>query len=54
MLGLFNFSSETQTLAPAPAMTQNCMTHGADLISGKAIDLQGLQLPPYSAIWLKK
>lgn len=54
MLGLFNFSNTTQTLAPAPALTQNCMMHGTDLISGKAIDLQGLQLPPYSAIWLKK
>jgi hypothetical protein len=30
------------------------MTNGTDLISGKAIDLQGLQLAPYSAIWLKK
>ena len=54
MLGLFNFSGKTQTLAPTPAITQNCMTHGTDLISGKVMDLQGLQLPPYSAIWLKK
>ena len=54
MLSLFNFSSETKTLSPAPAMTQNCMTHWTDLISGKAIDLNGLQLAPYSAIWLKK
>jgi hypothetical protein len=30
------------------------MTHGTDLISGKVFDLQGLQLVPYSAIWLKK
>jgi hypothetical protein len=41
-------------LAPVPAITQNCMTHGTDLISGYAIDLLGLQLPPYSAVWLKK
>jgi hypothetical protein len=54
ILGLFNFSSETQTLAPTSATTQNGKTHGTDLISGQAIDLQGLQLPPYSAIWLKK
>jgi hypothetical protein len=54
VLGLFNFSASTQTLSPTPAITQNCMTHGTDLISGKAIDLQGLQLAPYSAVWLKK
>ncbi|WP_310611820.1 alpha-amylase family glycosyl hydrolase [Limnohabitans sp.] len=54
VLGLFNFSGQPQTLSPKPAITQNCMTHGTDLISGKAIDLQGLQLAPYSAIWLKK
>ena len=54
VLGLFNFSNQTQTLAPVPAITQNCMTHGTDLISGYAIDLLGLQLPPYSAVWLKK
>jgi hypothetical protein len=54
ILGLFNFSAHTQTLSPTSAITQNCMAHGTDLISGKAIDLQGLQLAPYSAIWLKK
>lgn len=54
VLGLFNFSGQPQTLSPTPAITQNCMTHGTDLISGKALDLQGLQLAPYSAIWLKK
>lgn len=54
VLGLFNFSRHTQTLAPTPAITQNCMTHGTDLISGVALDLQGLQLAPYSAVWLKK
>ncbi|WP_310625644.1 alpha-amylase family glycosyl hydrolase [Limnohabitans sp.] len=54
MLGLFNFSSQTQTLAPTPAITQNCMTHGTDLISGQPIDLHGLELQPYCAIWLKK
>jgi hypothetical protein len=54
ILGFFNFSAHTQTLSPTPAITQNCIAHGTDLISGKAIDLQGLQLAPYSAIWLKK
>jgi amylosucrase len=53
VLGLFNFSGQTQTLSPAPSMTKNRMTHGTDLISGHALDLQGLQLPPYSAIWLQ-
>ena len=54
VLGLFNFSNQPQTLAPTPAMTQNCMAHGTDLISGKVMDLHGLKLAPYSAIWLKK
>lgn len=54
VLGLFNFSDSTQTLSPSPAITQNCMTHGTDLISGKTLDLQDLQLAPYSAVWLKK
>ena len=53
-LGLFNFSNQRQTLAPTPALTQNCMTHGTDLISGESIDLHALSLPPYSAVWLKK
>ncbi len=53
-LGLFNFSKHVQALSPATAMSHNCMTPGVDLISGKPIELQGLQLPPYSAIWLKK
>jgi 1,4-alpha-glucan branching enzyme len=53
-LGLFNFSHQTITLNPQPALTQNCMTHGTDLLTGQAIDLDGLQLQPYSAIWLKK
>ncbi|MBU3647764.1 MAG: amylosucrase [Limnohabitans sp.] len=54
VLGLFNFSAQTHYLAPGPALTQNCMTHGTDLISGQSFDLQGLALPPYSALWLKK
>jgi amylosucrase len=54
VLGLFNFSGQPQALSPTPAITKNCMTHGTDLISGKVFDLQGLQLVPYSAIWLKK
>ncbi len=52
-LGFFNFSNQVQSLAQAPEITQNSMPHGTDLISGKAIDLHGLQLPPYSAIWLQ-
>ena len=52
-LGFFNFSNQVQSLAQAPEITQNSMLHGTDLISGKAIDLHGLQLPPYSAIWLQ-
>ncbi len=54
VLGLFNFSCEAINLNPTPAITQNCMTIGTDLISGEAIDLHSLQLPPYSAMWLSK
>jgi len=53
-LGLFNFSHKSVTLSPGPVLTQNCMTHGTDLITGQAIDLHGLLLQPYSALWLKK
>lgn len=54
VLGLFNFSSQTQVLMPAAAVSQQCMTHGIDLISGKTIDLKGLQLPPYACVWIQK
>jgi hypothetical protein len=47
VLGLFNFSGQTQTIVP-----KSGMTHGTDLISGKPLELQGLQLPAYSAVWL--
>ncbi len=53
-LGLFNFSGQTQALTLADGVSDNCITHGTDLISGKRLELQDLQLPPYSAIWLKK
>ncbi len=54
VLGVFNFSSQTQTLATVPTLAQNCSSDATDLISGQTLDLHGLQLPPYSAFWLKK
>jgi len=54
MLGLFNFSGQTQHLKPAAAMSQHCITHGTDLISGQAIALNDLQLPAYACVWLQK
>ena len=53
-LGLFNFSGHAQALTRVAGMSHNCITKGTDLISGKPLELQDLQLPPYSAIWLKK
>ncbi len=52
-LGLFNFSREVVTLNP-PELKENGMRQGTDLMSGKRMDLQGLQLQPYSVLWLKK
>ena len=54
VLGLFSFSHEAINLNPTFVVTQNCMTHGTDLISGEVVELHNLQLPPYSAIWLQK
>jgi amylosucrase len=54
VLGLFNFSGQTQAILPAATLSQHCITHGTDLISGQAIELNGLQLPPYACVWIQK
>jgi amylosucrase len=53
VLGLFNFSGQTQSLLPIAA-SQHCITKGTDLISGQAIELNGLQLPAYACVWIHK
>jgi amylosucrase len=54
VLGLFNFSGQTQAILPAATVSQHCITDGTDLISGQAIELNGLQLPPYACVWIQK
>jgi len=54
VIGLFNFSGQTQVLKPAEAVSPQCMTHGVDLISGQSIVFNGLQLPPYACAWIQK